>query len=151
LVLRRPGLAWRSIDHLLLCYRPTREGDRALARAAALADPGLTVVLPVVDGPLARGCCAIQPAQWERILDADTRLAARRASALLEAAGQPRQVSVETGPTVDEVLRRVAEESGCDAIAVPARRRPWSSGGFSSRAVRGIAEHTGRPVIPLGE
>jgi nucleotide-binding universal stress UspA family protein len=59
-------------------------------------------------------------------------------------------VSVETGPSVEEVLARVAEQHDCDVIALPAKRHGWSTGGFSGRAVRMIARHTGRSVIRLG-
>ena len=136
------------MDHLLLCYLATAEGDDALRAASALADVSgaeLTVVLPVLGGASARTCCGIQPAAWDRMLDEDTQAAARRAS---DALG--RDVWVETGRSLESVLGRVAGERGCDVVALPRKRRPWSTGGWSRRVARRITRRTGLPTIALG-
>lgn len=141
-----------TATHVLLCYLASRGGDSVLGDGLGLAEnlsARLTVVLPVVEVPLSRGCCGIQPAHWERLLEEDTRAAADRASKVLRGAGMVGEVSIVRGSSITNILSLCAARSGCDLIAVPAKAHPWSTGGLSRRIVRAVRRGTSCQVIEL--
>jgi nucleotide-binding universal stress UspA family protein len=138
-------------EHALLCYFGSAESD--LRQAAALCESAgarLSVVLPVVDAPLAGGCCGIQGEHWQRLMHADTRDALERARRLLESIhSRPVNVAVEAGSSVTEALQQAARRWACDVVAVRRKRRPWS-GGLSRRRVKALRRSLDLEVIELG-
>ena len=144
-----------AVNHVLLCYlRPA--GSEALLRQVAdlCTERGasLSVVMPVIDAAIPDGCCAIQGEHWRRITDEDSRDDMRRAVDLLARLGcAPAHATIDVGPSVPEIARRAAARCGCDAIAVGAKRHPWSTGGFSRRQLAGLREAQPRAAIELIE
>ena len=142
-----------AVNHVLLCYlRPA--GSEALLRQVAdlCTERGasLSVVLPVIDAAIPDGCCGIQGEQWRRITDEDSRDAMRHAVDLLETLGcAPTNAAIEVGPSVPEIALRAAGRCGADAIAVSAKRHPWSNGGLSRRQLDRLRTAQPRDVIEL--
>jgi hypothetical protein len=140
-------------NHLLLCHvRPARSDAmlRQVADLCAERGASLSIVMPVIDAAIPDGCCGIQGEQWRRITDEDSRDDMRRAVQLLESLGcAPADAAIEVGPTVPEIAQRAAARCGCDAIAVSAKRHPWSSGGLSRRQLNRLRNAQPREVIVL--
>jgi sugar phosphate isomerase/epimerase len=139
--------------HVLLCYLRPARSDAVLRQVAELcAERGtsLSVVMPVIDAAIPDGCCGVQGEQWRRLTDEDSRDALRRAVHILESLGcAPADAAIEVGPSVPEIAQRAAARCGCDAIAVSAKRHPWSSGGLSRRQLDRLRTAQPRDVIEL--
>jgi hypothetical protein len=74
----------------------------------------------------------------------------RRAIHVLESLGcAPANAAIEVGPSVPEIAQRAAARCGCDAIAVSAKRHPWSSGGLSRRQLDRLRNAAPRELIEL--
>jgi nucleotide-binding universal stress UspA family protein len=110
----------------------------------------VSVVLPVADAAMPRGCCGIQGEQWRRLIDEDVHEAAQRAVHVLEGMGcRPTEVAIEVGPSVAEAVQQAATARGCDLIAVGAKRHPWSSGGLSKRKLKKLRRAGPNDVLVL--
>jgi hypothetical protein len=142
-----------AANHVLLCYlRPARSEalPRQVADLCAQRGASLSMVMPVTDAAIPDGCCGIQGEQWRRITDEDSRDDMRRAVDLLEGLGcAPAHATIDVGPSVPEIARRAAARCGCDAIAVSAKRHPWSTGGLSRRQLGRLREAQPREAIEL--
>jgi hypothetical protein len=140
-------------NHVLLCYlRPARSDNllRQVADLCARRRASLSVVMPVVDAAIPDGCCGIHGEHWRKITDEDSRDAMRHAVDLLESLGcAPANAAIEVGPSVPEIAQRAAARCGCDAIAVSAKRHPWSSGALSRRQLGRLRDAEAREVIEL--
>jgi hypothetical protein len=139
--------------HVLLCYlRPTRSDAmlRQIADLCATRHANLSIVMPVIDAAIPDGCCGIQGEQWRRLTDEDSRDAMRHAVDLLETLGcAPANAAIEVGPSVPEIALRAAGRCGADAIAVSAKRHPWSNGGLSRRQLDRLRDTEAHEVIEL--
>ena len=139
-------------DHVLLCYSISTGSDTLLPAVAALCETRgarLSVVLPVIDQALPRGCCGIQGDHWRQLVDADAREALRHASRRLTSLGaQPKHVALEVGPSIPDVVAQAAARWDCTIVVAPAKRRPWS-GGLSRRQVKALRRHGGRELVEL--
>lgn len=139
--------------HLLLCYFGSAQGHHGLHRAATLCEEvgqQLSVVLPIVDAPVADGCCGIQGEQWRRLTDEATRDDLERAVRFLESLGcRPVHVGIEAGSTIPDVVERAAVRWSCDAVAISPKRRPWSMVGLSRRRLRELRRSLKCEVVEL--
>ena len=139
-------------DHVLLCCPSSTGDDRLLTEVTALcATRGarLSVVLPVVDAAVPRGCCGIQGDHWRRIIDQDARSALRRTARLLTSLGaHPEHVALEAGPSLPEVIEQAATRWGCTIVAVAGKRRLWSVG-LSRRQLKTLRRVGGRELVEL--
>jgi nucleotide-binding universal stress UspA family protein len=140
-------------DHVLLCFPNSSGNDRLLTEVTALCaarSARLSLVLPVVDAAVPRGCCGIQADHWRRIVDEDARDALRHATRLLTSLGaDPEHIALETGPSIPEVVARAATRWDCTIVAVAGRRRLWSTG-LSRRQLKALRRSAGRELIELG-
>lgn len=150
--------------HVLLLYLGPGKNDEVLQRATELCEHSgaqLSVALPVVDGAIPSGCCGIQGEQWRSMMDEDTRESAQRAMRRLQSLGcTPASVDIEVGSSIADIAQRAGARCSCDVIAVPPKRRPWSSDGLSRRQIEKIrragpiellelaAQPVGPPVDP---
>jgi nucleotide-binding universal stress UspA family protein len=125
--------------HIVLCYLGSATRERVVREAAELCQRSgarLSLVLPIVDTVVPRGCCGIQGEQWRDLVGEATRDAARDVARLLDTYGcRPANVEIEVGPSVDEIAARAAARYDCDTIAIARRRRPWSRWGLHVAAV----------------
>jgi nucleotide-binding universal stress UspA family protein len=123
-------------EHVILCYLGSGESDDVLRQAAQLSRASgarLSVLIPVVEVAVPDGCCGVQGEHWRRLMDDETRAAARHAERVLTALGcPPANVIVDGGRAISAIALEAAERLGADAIAVGCKRRPWS-GGLSRR------------------
>jgi nucleotide-binding universal stress UspA family protein len=118
--------------HIVLCYLGSAIRERVeAAQLCQTSGARLSLVLPIVDTVVPRGCCGIQGEQWRDLAREATCDAARDVARLLDAHGcPPVNVEIEVGASVDEIAARAAARYGCDAIAIARRRRPWSRWGL---------------------
>jgi nucleotide-binding universal stress UspA family protein len=141
-----------TAEHVLLCYFGSADSDATLRRAAQFcrrAGAELSVVLPVVDGPVADGCCGIQGEHWQRLTDEDARRALAHAVRLLDDRGSPAMnVAVEAGASIAEIAQQAAMRWECDLVAVRRKPRPWS-GGLSRRRVKALRRSLDCELIEL--
>jgi hypothetical protein len=139
-------------DHVLLCCPGSTGDDRLLTEVAALCSARgarLSVVLPMVDAAVPRGCCGIQGDHWRRIIDQDARDALRRTARHLTSLGaHPEHVALEPGPSVPEVVDQAATRWGCTIVAVAGKRRLWSAG-LPRRQLRALRRRGGRELVEL--
>jgi hypothetical protein len=83
-------------------------------------------------------------------MDEETRDDAERVARLLGSCGRPpANVAIEAGPSIRDVVLRVAERFGCDVVAVSRKRRPWSTGGIPRRLLKDLRRAAPGRVLEL--
>ena len=139
--------------HVLLCQVGSAQSDQMLRQAADLCEASgalISVVLPVVDGPLPKGCCGVQGDHWLRLMNEAMQDGLVGAVAQLAAFGcRPEDAAVEAGPSVTQIVYQAASRRGCDVVAVGRKRRPWSAGGLSRRQLNKLRRGTTLDVVEL--
>ncbi|MEN3280219.1 MAG: hypothetical protein V7607_1359 [Solirubrobacteraceae bacterium] len=139
--------------HIALYCLGSPHDEELLRQAAELCKncrADLSLVVPIVDGAVPDGCCGIRGEHWRRLIDEDTRDAARSAARALEGLGcAPVNIAVEIGPSLADIAARTAARYGCDAIAVGRKRRPWSSAGASRRQLNELRAACTQDVVEL--
>jgi nucleotide-binding universal stress UspA family protein len=142
-----------TAHHVLLCCSGSGESDEALRRVAALGQGGrvdVSVVLAVIDQPLARGCCGIQGNQWQRLMDEYSDDALRDVVRRLERLGcPPAHTAVAVGPSSADVVQRFATQWRCDVVAVAPKRWPWSTRGLPRRRLDALHRSVALPLVEL--
>jgi nucleotide-binding universal stress UspA family protein len=120
-------------SHVLVLYRRSVEGDRALREAfelARVAGSRLTVLSVALVERVKGRCCGIQSPYWNRVMRERADEDLQRATHVLDGAPSV-EFAVACGSSVGTVLAREAAERGCDTIVVPRRGR-----GLRRRLVR---------------
>jgi nucleotide-binding universal stress UspA family protein len=139
-------------DHVLLCCPGSTGDDRLLSEVTALCSARgarLSVVLPMVDAAVPRGCCGIQGDHWQRIIDQDARNALTRTARRLTSLGaRPEHVALEAGPSIPEVVEQAATRWDCTIVAVAGKRRLWSAG-LPRRQLKALRRSGGRELVEL--
>jgi nucleotide-binding universal stress UspA family protein len=140
------------VEHVLLCCLGAEASDDALRRVTALSEGAkLSVVVPVVETRTAEGCCGIGSSQWERLMDEHSADALRSVVARLESLGRsPAHAEVVAGRSLPEILEQCVAAWDCDAAALSAKRRPWSTRGISRRRMRALRRRLRCECVELG-
>lgn len=139
-----------AASHVLVLYRRSANGDKALAEASQFAraeGAHMTVITVALVERCNRRCCSIRSSYWNGVVRelADDEL--RRATETL--AGAPGvDFAVASGESLGRLLAREAAERGCDVIVVPRPTHRWLPHG-SRRLARKLARASGRDVIEL--
>ena len=138
-------------SHVLVLYRRSANGDKALAEASQLARAAVArmtvVTVALVERCNRRCCCNIRSSYWNGMVRelADDELRGARETL----AGTPGvDFAVASGESLGRVLAREAAERGCDVIVVPRPAHRWLPLG-SRRLARKLARASERDVIEL--
>jgi hypothetical protein len=129
------------VRHVLAIYQPKRTGRRAVREASAIAaEHGAQLTVATVTGLCGgRGCCAISPGRWERIVWeealADVEVARSAAS------GERVHLAVIDGAGA-RAIADAAERMYCDLVVVPVARVSLRGG-----LVRALRRRTAVRVI----
>ena len=138
---------------VLFCSTGFTVDDKVMSEVAAYcahAGAEASVVLALLDGPAAGGCCGIQGPQWERLMEDHARDALEEVKAGLRRLGcHVVAASVETTSSFAEAVNRGVARWDCDVVVVPARRQPWSRDGLSRRQLRELRRTAQREVVEL--
>jgi nucleotide-binding universal stress UspA family protein len=111
----------RMVRHVLAIYQATRAGRRAVREASAIAaEHGAQLTVARVTGTCGgRGCCAIGPGRWERILREEA--LADLEDGRSAAGGEPVHLAVIEGAGAPAIAS-AAERIQCDLVVVPVVR-----------------------------
>ena len=116
---------------LVVPYRKSAGGDRALARAAQEADDKafeLTVLIPFVAPTESSGCCGIRGEAWIAMLHDVAQDEAAHARGILSSKGARATVEVVEGGSVHEIVSAylAADDQRLPALPAGGRKGPFS-------------------------